>query len=99
MSQTRAPVSGGVLDLLSAQAHQLSESSRACRQISVRAHFGNNEASIGHSEVSEDNRWAFVLEGETYTIGPFGVDQGIRPCDIYIRGAIGDSFSWGGFHS
>lgn len=99
MSQTTAPVSGGVLDLLSTNAHQLDTEAKPCRQITVRAHFGNGPASIGHASVSSDNRWSFLLEGETYTIGPFGPDQGIRPCDIYVRGFSGDSFTWGGFHS
>jgi hypothetical protein len=98
MSQTSAPVSGGVLDLKSSLPHQLSADSKPCRQITVRAHYGNGEASIGPEDVSESNRWAFVLEGETYTFGPFAAGSGIRPCDIYLAGFVGDAFTWGGFH-
>lgn len=99
MSQTSAPVSGSVMQLLGTEPQKLDEGTSPCRQISIRAHYGNAEASVGHEDVTSASRWAFVLEGETYTIGPFGPGIGIRPCDIYVVGSLGDEFTWGGFHS
>jgi hypothetical protein len=95
----RAPVTGDVLTLLGPQPTQLSAEKKPCRQITIRAHIENvSVASIGPLDVSHGmKRWGFVLEGETYTIGPFGPGIGIRPCDIYIVGTQDDSFTWGGF--
>jgi hypothetical protein len=87
------------MQLLGTEPQQLGEETTPCRQITVRAHYGNADASIGHVDVTTAKRWAFVLEGETYTIGPFPPGNGIRPCDIYILGSLGDEFTWGGFHS
>lgn len=96
---TDAPISGTVATLMGILGQQLSSIDTPCRQLSLRSHPGNGEISIGHQGVTVGDRYAFILESEPYTIGPFGPGQGIRPCDIYIVGTVGDSVTWSGIHS
>lgn len=95
---TEAPVSGGVVSLLGINAQQLSSEEIPCRQLTIRNHPGNDEISIGHAGVTIGTRWAFILESEPFTIGPFNNGSGVRPCDIYVVGTPGDLFTWAGYH-
>ena len=87
---------GAVLTLLGSNATQLSSEEEPCRQISMRSHDGNTEISIGHSDVDPATRYGFIRAGESYTIGPFPPGVGIRPCDVYVAGSVGDALTWSG---
>ena len=97
---TDAPISGGVTTVLGGLgATQLSPIKTPCRQLSIRSHVGNSEMSIGDLKVAPGTRWAFILEGETWSLGPFQPGIGIRPCDIYLIGGTLEAVTWVGIHS
>ncbi len=99
-TSTDAPVSGGVTSVLGGVAKtQLSPIGTPCRQLSIRSHVGNTEMSIGGKDVGPGTRWAFILEGETWSLGPFQPGVGIRPCDIYLIGGTLEAVTWVGIHS
>ena len=96
---TEAPISGGVTTLLGVYAQQLSSLTTPCRQISIRSHLDNDEISVGNAGVTVGDRYAFLLELENYTIGPFDAGQGIRPCDVYVVGTMGNAVTWSGVYA
>lgn len=55
--------------------------------------------SIGPVGVNAGDRWGFILELETFDLGPFAAGQGLRPCDVYVVGTPGDYLTWSGVHA
>ena len=41
----------------------------------------------------------FLLDAETWTIGPFEPGVGIRPSDIYLVGSTLNAVTWVGIHA
>jgi len=74
----------------------LSTSNVPCRQITIRAHEGTDEMSIGLSDVDPATRFGFVSDGEAFTIGPFNDGRGLRPNEVFVVGTVGDRLTWFG---